>query len=55
MTERPVIDLNPNDWQSSENPRKRKREPILGPNAPFALAHAIGWVVTFSLLYYFRH
>jgi hypothetical protein len=46
------IDLPPKDWISD---REKPREPIFGPGFPDAAAYAIGWLITFSALYYFTH
>jgi len=46
------IDLPPKDWVSE---RKKPREPIFGPGLPGALAYAVGWIVTFSAIYWAIH
>jgi hypothetical protein len=52
MKEISEIDLAPSEWKSE---RKRPREPIFGSGAPNALAYGIGWVITFSLIYWAIH
>jgi hypothetical protein len=46
------IDLPPKDWKSD---RPKPREPFFGSGAPDAIGYGIGWLITFSLLYYFTH
>jgi hypothetical protein len=46
------IDLPPKDWIPD---RAKTREPVFGPGLPAALAYGIGWLFTFSALYYFAH
>jgi hypothetical protein len=46
------VELLPKEWRSD---REKPREPIFGSGAVDALAYGIGWIFTFSAIYYFTH
>lgn len=50
--DRPKIELLPHEWTSD---RAKPHEPVFGPGLPQAMAYAIGWLITFSGLYFFTH
>jgi hypothetical protein len=49
---RPEIELLPRDWKSE---RPKPKEPIFGPGLPGALAYAVGWLFTVSVIYWAIH
>jgi hypothetical protein len=49
---RPEVELLPHEWKSD---REKSREPFFGEGAWGAGAYAIGWLVTFSFIYFALH
>jgi hypothetical protein len=45
------FDLEPYNWKSE---RAKPREPVFGPGLPGTLAWLVGFVIVFSVTYYFR-